>query len=32
MKEQNFQRALTIKNEIMFLEQEMNAIDYARGK
>ena len=32
MKEQNFQRALAIKNEIMFLEQEMNALDYARGK
>ena len=32
MKEQNFQRALAIKNEIMFLEQEMNALDCARGK
>lgn len=32
MKEENFQRALTIKNEIMFLEQEMNALDCARGK
>lgn len=32
MKEQNFQRALKIKNEIMFLEQEMNALDYAREK
>lgn len=32
MKELNFQRACTIKNEIMFLEQEMNALDYARGK
>ena len=31
MKEQNFQRALAIKNEIMFLEQEMNAL-YDAGK
>ena len=31
MKELNFQRALTIKNEIMFLEQEMNAL-YDAGK
>lgn len=30
MKELNFQRALTIKNEIMNLEQEMNALDDAR--
>ncbi len=32
MKEQNFQRALAIKNKIMFLEQEMNALDYARKR
>ena len=32
MKEQNFQRALTIKNEIMFLEQEMNILDNARKR
>lgn len=32
MKEQNFQRALAIKNEIMFLEQEMNALDNARNR
>ena len=32
MKELNFQRALTIKNEILFLEQEMNALDDARKK
>lgn len=32
MKEQNFQRALAIKNEIMFLEQEMNALDDARKR
>ena len=31
MKELNFQRALAIKNEIMFLEQEMNAL-YDAGK
>lgn len=31
MKELNFQRALEIKNEIMFLEQEMNAL-YDAGK
>ena len=31
MKEQNFQRALAIKNDIMFLEQEMNAL-YDAGK
>ena len=31
MKELNFQRACTIKNEIMFLEQEMNAL-YDAGK
>ena len=31
MKELNFQRALAIKNEIMFLEQEMNAV-YDAGK
>ena len=30
MKELNFQRACQIKNEIMFLEQEMNALDDAR--
>lgn len=28
----NFQRACKIKNEIMFLEQEMNALDYASEK
>ena len=32
MKEQNFQMALKIKNKIMFLEQEMNALDCASGK
>lgn len=31
MKEQNFQMALKIKNKIMFLEQEMNAL-YDAGK
>ena len=31
MKEQNFQRALAIKNKIMFLEQEMNSL-YDAGK
>lgn len=31
MKELNFQRALEIKNKIMFLEQEMNAL-YDAGK
>lgn len=31
MKEQNFQRALAIKNEISFLEGEMNAL-YDAGK
>jgi hypothetical protein len=32
MKELNFQRALAIKNEIMFLEQDMNALDDARKR
>ena len=32
MKELNFQRALTIKNEIMRLEQEMNILDDARKR
>lgn len=32
MTELNFQRACKIKNDIMFLEQEMNALDYAREK
>ena len=32
MKGQNFQRALAIKNEIMFLEQEMNILDNARKR
>jgi hypothetical protein len=32
MKELNFQRALTIKNEIMFLEQEMNILDNAKKR
>jgi hypothetical protein len=32
MKELNFQRALTIKNEIMYLEQEMNILDNARKR
>ena len=32
MKEQNFQRALAIKNQIMFLEQEMNILDNARKR
>lgn len=32
MKEQNFQRALAIKNDIMFLEQEMNVLDDARNR
>ena len=32
MKEQNFQMALKIKNEIMHLEQEMNDLDDARKR
>ena len=32
MKELNFQRALAIKNEIMCLEHEMNALDDARKR
>ena len=32
MKELNFQRALTIKNEIMHLEVEMNILDDARKR
>lgn len=32
MTELNFQRACTIKHEIMSLEQEMEALGYAKGK